>query len=103
MAPKAQATSGETKLAVSQKLINKMWRFNQLVKTEDCAGITGHEEPTQYTEKHKSLKRKASGKQPADYNAVELLVDFRAAMNAGNYEEAVPLYFHLRRMLNWGG
>lgn len=94
----------DTKAAlVPQKLINRMWKLYNSVTAEDCAGLSGQGEHTQYKKPSRNLKQKSSGKQPADYNAVECLVDFKAAMDKNNYAEAVPFYFHLRRFLHHGG
>lgn len=94
-------TTQEEKVAIRrQQLINRMWAFHDRVRPEDCAGLTGQGEKVQYKHKHKSIKRHG-GKPPADYTAVELLIDFKIAMKAKSYEEAIPVYYQLKRMLNW--
>ena len=101
--PSDTTTSGEEvprSVKRFQRLIRHMHEFNSLVKTEDCAGLSGRGEKVQYKHQHKSMKYKG-GNPPRDYSAVEMLIDFRRYMSLANYQEAIPLYYSLRRMLNW--
>lgn len=83
-----------------QRLINNMHKFATEVTASDCAGISGQGQKVEYKNVHKSMKKKG-GSPPKDYTAVEMLIDFKAAMKAAQYDEARPLYFGLRRMLGW--
>lgn len=82
------------------RLISNMHRFAKEIKASDCAGISGQGQKVQYTHQHNSMKQKG-GHAPKDYTAVEMLVDLQKALEAKSYEEAMPLYFGLRRMLGW--
>lgn len=77
-----------------------MKHFAKTITAEDCAGLTGQSEKTQYKNKHKSRKIKG-GSPPKDYTAVEMLIDFKQAMKEQNFEEAVPLYYSLKRLLGY--
>lgn len=90
----------EEQLNRRARLITNMHRFSKQITSADCAGISGQGEKVQYTQVHKDMKRKG-GHSPKDYTAVEMLIDFRAALEKADYEEAMPLYFGLRRMLGW--
>jgi len=83
-----------------QKLINRMWVFFKEVKASDCAGLAGQGPKTEYTHLHRNIKKKG-GKPPADYTAVEMMIDFKLEMGRHNYDDAIPLYYSLKRMLNW--
>jgi hypothetical protein len=83
------------------RLIRHMEKFAREVKASDCADLKGDpREKTQYTHSHKALKLKG-GHPPRDYTAVELLIDFKIEMNKENYDQAIPLYFQLIRLLKW--
>ena len=90
----------EKKPAELLRLVRRMRRFSRRVTVEDCAGISRGGEKTQYLHRHRNLKY-SSGKPPVDYTAVELLVDFRAALSQESYYEAAQLYFQLKRLLGW--
>lgn len=81
------------------KLVRRIERFLSTITASDCAGLTGQGEKVQYTHSHKSMKFKG-GKPPADYSAVEMLIDLRIEYNRQNIDDAIPLYYALRRMLN---
>lgn len=88
---------------ISTKLMNRMWDMYNTVQASDCAHIGQNQVKTQYSKPGRNLKRKSQGKQPAEFNAVETLVDFKAAMRDHKFDEAVHFYFQLRRALNWEG
>lgn len=90
----------EAQLDERAKLITRMWTFYNTVTADDCAGISGQGQRVQYTHKHQSAKVKG-GSPPKDYTAVEVLVDFRKAMDSSKFEDAIPLYFSLKRMIGW--
>lgn len=82
--------------------LESMWKFYREVSAKDCAGLRPLSEKVQYVHEHKSMKLKG-GRPPRDYDAVELLVDFKKAMDNDNLDEAIPLYYILKRWLNWSG
>jgi hypothetical protein len=77
-----------------------MNEFAKTVTAKDCAGISGQGAKVQFTHLHNSMKQKG-GHAPKDYTAVEMLVDFKSHLQKAEYDEAMPLYFGLRRMLGW--
>jgi hypothetical protein len=83
--------------------ISAMERFARTLSADDFAGISSQSEKIQYTHIHKARKRKG-GSPPRDYYGVEILIDFRQALEQQNYVEALTLYYQIRRMLgyyNW--
>lgn len=83
-----------------ERLIGRMQKFAREVKAEDCAGLAGQGPRTEYKHQHKSMKRKG-GKPPADYTAVEMLIDLQIELKRNNFDDAIPLYYALKRMLNY--
>jgi hypothetical protein len=79
-------------------LLDRMRRFAQSVSANDFAELTGQGEKVQYNNVHKSMKTKG-GKPPFVYTAVEMLVDFQRAMSKDLFDEALPLYYSLKRLL----
>lgn len=80
-------------------LIRRMWKFYYNTTAADCAGLTGQGEKVQYTHDHKAYKRKG-GKPPADYSAVEELIDFKLHMDRSEFDEAMAIYHPLKRLLH---
>jgi len=58
------------------------------------------ESKTIWTCYHKNIKRKG-GRPPVDYRAIEIKVDLEEAYNQGDPEQARPLFFQLRRLVNF--
>jgi hypothetical protein len=81
------------------RMIEWMHLFNSSISAKDFAGLVGNGEKVQYTCMHKSMKVKG-GRPPMDYTAIEMLVDFRHALRSGFYEDAIPLYYSLRKLLH---
>jgi hypothetical protein len=86
------------KLSRQQALIGRMISFSNAVKASDFAGLSGSGEKVQYTHVHKSMKVKG-GSPPRDYDAVEMMIDFQSAISQQNYDQAIPLYYSLKRLL----
>lgn len=83
--------------------ISAMERFVARLTTDDLVSITPISEKIQFKHVHKSMKKKG-GSPPKDYTAVEIKCDLEIALKTNNYEEALPLYYTLKRMLgyyNW--
>jgi hypothetical protein len=73
--------------------------FLQKVTVDDLAGlVTPVEDRVQYRHSHKGIKRKG-GKPPKDYLAVEVLTDLRQHFQRGELDEALPLYYQLKRLM----
>ena len=102
MSDSTQAQEDRVKAHLERRArtIRHMVEFSKIIKASDCAGISGQGDKVQFTHLHDSMKQKG-GHAPKDYTAVEMLVDFKAALLQGKYDEAIPLYFGLRRMLGW--
>ncbi len=83
------------------RLIRRIRRFAGEVTSEDCAGLVPTGEPIRYLHPLERPHKHHGGNPPRDYTAVEILVDLQAAVQKDNFEEAIPLYYRLRRMLNW--
>lgn len=85
--------------------VQKMLEFDQLVTPLDCTGVqarslrhTAHMCP--YDQKHGAQPRHKRGVDQIE--AVELLIDFRDALTAHDYNDAWECYTALTEALGWG-
>lgn len=80
------------------KIYERLLRFSREHSGTDFAGLSAQTERTQYTELHRSMKRKG-GRPPHDFALVEDLIDFQKLVKEGKLEEALPYYYRLSRLV----
>lgn len=88
----------ELELAISPVLLRKIQRFIDTHSGGDFGGIQPPVEKTQYKHPGSALKRKGGGP-PKDFSLVEDFVDLQIAVETGDFETAIPLYYKLRRLV----
>lgn len=81
-----------------QQFIRRMITFKNAITIDDLAMLSGQEDPTQYKNKHKNIKKKTFS-QPLDIKATDIYVDFCLHLDRQEYQEAKRFYFALKRML----
>ena len=84
--------------SVPDKLITRMNRWRKKTKAAQFGGVALDIEKTEYKKKGKNMKRKG-GKPPIDFRLVEDFVDFQIALDNEEYDQAVPLFFKLKRIV----
>lgn len=98
--PEGTTPSGEATILVPDswtRLCQRMHELCNQLSATDFAGIQPQREKTQYTHSHKQIKRKG-GRPPIDYSAVEHFVDLQLHLSRGEYNQALPLYYYIRRL-----
>ena len=83
-----------------RRRIQSMKHFVRTTKATDFANLQSLTERTQYVHDHKAMKRKG-GSPPKDFTAIEMFVDLQRAVEADLLDEALPLYFQLKKMLGY--
>lgn len=83
----------------SQVIINQMYEIANTVKAEDLVGVRMASEQTEYTETRTKSFKKKHFSAPAEYGAIEALIDLRASLAAGDFKEAFQPYVYLKRLL----
>lgn len=86
-------------MEIEEKLIRKMENLVRRVTAEEIAGIS--RENTSDQSRGAGGSRQPSYSPPPEYNAIEMLLDLGRALDQGEYREALPLYFGLKRLLNY--
>lgn len=81
------------------RLINKMYQFVNTHSAADFGGLAPPREQTQYKHSNRSTIKKKGGNPPADFFYVEEFIDLQLHLEALEYDEAIPLYFKLRRLV----
>lgn len=81
-------------------LARMTWLANHLT-SEDLANLSYREEKPIYLGPQRASGGYKGGKPPVDYQAVEVLVDFQAALREGQYEAAIGPYYQLIRLTNF--
>ena len=79
-------------------IIEKMIQFVEKHSGGDFGGVRPPVDQTQYKKPGKAIKRKG-GKPPVDYYYVEEFVDLQLMLERGEWEEAIPLYYKLKRLV----
>ena len=83
-----------------QDLVSKMKQFEAAVDATDFAMLpVDLGKKTQYTTPHQPKKKKG-GAPPADYLALEDFIDLGIHLDRGQYADAIPLYYRLKKLLN---
>lgn len=84
------------------KLSEKLSQFAKELDELDLSDLGSISEKVEYKQYHKARKMKG-GRPPRDYLVVEAKVDFQRMVSEGKYDEALPLYYYLRKHLGFAG
>jgi len=94
------ATRYHRRLAFSV-LVSKMEVFAAELTAEDFAYLPiDPNKKTQFTRRHAPRKYKG-GKPPMSYQGIEDWIDLRLHLQREEFIEAIPIYYRLKRLLNW--
>jgi hypothetical protein len=88
----------ELELAVPEKLLKRMHRFVKNHTGADFAGVRPPVEKIVYKHPGTPIKRRG-GSPPKDFEYVENFIDLGIALDEGDFETAIPLFYKLNRLV----
>jgi len=88
----------EQEFLVDESLLRHIRKFIRTHSGGDFGGVCPPRERTQYKHAGKNMKHKG-GNPPIDFFYVEEFVDLQIYVEEGDFENAIPIFFKLRRLI----